>query len=89
MKTLVLLTTGWLCILVGAAGLVLPFVPGTVLLLIGVILLSQHYDWARRLLTRVRVRFPNFWRSMGNYSARLARLRMRHKSNATGRRPLF
>jgi xanthine/uracil permease len=66
MKTVVLLATGWLCILVGAAGLVLPFVPGTVLLLIGVILLSQHYNWARRLLARARVRFPNVWRAIGN-----------------------
>jgi hypothetical protein len=87
MKTIVLLAIGWLCILVGAAGLVLPFVPGTVLLLTGVILLSQHYHWARRLLALARVRFPNAWRSINNYSAKLACLWMRRKGNATTRRP--
>jgi hypothetical protein len=87
MKTVVLLTTGWLCILVGAAGLVLPFVPGTVLLLIGVIFLSQHYNWARRLLARARVRFPRVWGSIGNHCASLARLGMRRKGNAMKGRP--
>ena len=87
MKTVVLLTAGWLCILVGTAGLMLPFVPGTVLLLTGVVLISQHYNWARRLLARARVRFPNVWRSLDDYSARLTRLRMRRKGNATRSRP--
>lgn len=53
MNTVVLCVAGWLCILIGAAGLVLPFMPGTVLLLIGLTLLSKHYAWARRLLERI------------------------------------
>jgi hypothetical protein len=53
MNTVVLRLAGWLCILVGAAGLVLPFMPGTVLLGIGLTLLSKHYAWARRLLARI------------------------------------
>ena len=60
MKTAILLVAGWLCILAGAAGLVLPLVPGIPLLITGIVLLSRHHHWARRLLARVRKRFPHF-----------------------------
>jgi uncharacterized membrane protein YbaN (DUF454 family) len=79
MKTIILLTAGWLCILLGAAGLVLPFIPGAVLLLIGITLLSQHYSWARRLLVRARDRFPNIWRSIHEHRTKTTRFRMRVK----------
>ncbi|HKD15320.1 MAG TPA: PGPGW domain-containing protein [Candidatus Angelobacter sp.] len=61
MKTAILLIAGWLCILAGAAGLVLPLVPGIPLLITGAVLLSRHHHWARRLLARVRKTFPDFW----------------------------
>jgi len=62
MKKLILHTTGWLCIVAGALGLVLPLIPGTVLLITGVMLLSQHYSWARKVLTRARRIFPSLRR---------------------------
>ncbi len=79
MKTVIVLTAGWLCILLGAAGLVLPIIPGTVLLLTGIALLSQHYSWARWLLARARDRFPNVWRSLHEYRTRTTRFWMRVK----------
>lgn len=63
MKTVLLLTAGWLCIVVGALGLVLPFVPGTVLLVAGMMILAQRYSWARELLARARKKFPKIWRA--------------------------
>jgi uncharacterized protein YqgC (DUF456 family) len=62
MKHLLVLIGGWLCIVVGLAGLVLPFVPGTVLLAAGVMLLAQHYSWARTLLDRIYRKFPKLRR---------------------------
>lgn len=62
-KTSIVLAAGWLCILVGAAGLILPFVPGIVLLVTGVMILAQYYQWARWLLEGTRRRFPNLWKA--------------------------
>ena len=58
MKSLLLLIVGWLCLVVGVAGLALPFVPGAVLLVTGVMLLAQRYSWARGLLARIYRKFP-------------------------------
>ncbi len=49
------------CLIVGVAGLVLPLVPGVVLLLVGVMLAPSvirrpTYRWLRRVLTRVGLR---------------------------------
>jgi len=71
MKTVIILTAGWLCILSGAVGFVLPVVPGIPLLIAGVILLSGHHAWARRLLARFRKRFPDVWMSVHNRKQRL------------------
>jgi uncharacterized membrane protein YbaN (DUF454 family) len=62
---------GWVLIVLGAAGLFLPLLPGTPLLVLGLIVLSREYVWARRLMTRLRDRFPEvsrkaeaWWRRM-------------------------
>src|SRR5262249_61686224 len=62
-KTVIVLAAGWLCIVAGAAGLVLPFVPGIVLLVAGLMILAHHYQWARRLLENARRKYPNLWRA--------------------------
>lgn len=46
-------TLGWLLVLTGLAGLVLPG-PGLLPLVAGLAVLARHYHWARRLLTPVR-----------------------------------
>jgi tellurite resistance protein TerC len=60
-KTLIVLAAGWLCVLLGVAGLVLPFVPGIVLLVAGLMILAQHYQWARRMLENARRKYPKLW----------------------------
>jgi uncharacterized membrane protein YbaN (DUF454 family) len=37
---------GWLCVLAGVVGLVLPVIPGIPLLVAGLIVLSTRYRWA-------------------------------------------
>jgi len=76
-KAVILIVTGWLFILAGVAGLVLPVVPGTILLVGGVMLLSRHYAWARRLLAAGRRRYPQIWRAIHNHRATLKRFWMR------------
>jgi len=53
-----ILITGWTFILLGIAGLFLPFLQGVLFLLVGLIILSSEYVWAHRLLTKLRERFP-------------------------------
>jgi hypothetical protein len=44
---------GWLLVVIGAAALVLPG-PGLLLLLAGLVVLSQEYEWAERRVEPVR-----------------------------------
>jgi uncharacterized membrane protein YbaN (DUF454 family) len=46
------LLVGWLLLLLGVIGLVLPLLPGIPLLIAGLVILSREYDWARRLLAK-------------------------------------
>ena len=45
---------GGLLVLVGLAGFALPLLPGTVLLVAGLLVWSSEFRWARKVLVRVR-----------------------------------
>jgi uncharacterized protein len=45
---------GWLLILVGIAGCVLPILPGVPLILAGLALLAEEYAWARRWMDKFK-----------------------------------
>src|SRR5438445_4723592 len=47
-KRVSLIVLGWMLLLLGAAGLVLPVLPGILFLLLGLSILSVEYEWARR-----------------------------------------
>jgi uncharacterized membrane protein YbaN (DUF454 family) len=57
-KRVSLIALGWLFLLLGAAGLVLPVLPGILFLLLGLSILSVEYEWARRWISSLRRRFP-------------------------------
>jgi uncharacterized membrane protein YbaN (DUF454 family) len=66
------LALGWILLVLGVAGLLLPLLPGIPLLIVGLFVLSGEQQWARRVLTRARQRFPNIadkaqqiWRRAG------------------------
>jgi uncharacterized membrane protein YbaN (DUF454 family) len=58
MKKILVLITGWAFIGVGIIGLFLPILQGVLFIMIGLIVLSTEYHWARRLLDRIQARFP-------------------------------
>jgi uncharacterized protein len=58
MKRIGLLVVGWAFIVLGIAGLFLPFLQGVLFLLIGLFILSGEYVWAHKLLHRLKERFP-------------------------------
>jgi uncharacterized membrane protein YbaN (DUF454 family) len=54
MKDIAILIFAWILVLLGTAGIFLPFIPGIPLLIGGLIVLARHYAWASHLLARVR-----------------------------------
>jgi len=52
------LILGWLCIVAGLLGIILPIIPGIPLLIGGLVLLSTQYHWAHRLMVWVKQKFP-------------------------------
>lgn len=57
-KRVAILALGWGFILLGIVGLVLPILQGALFLLIGLALLSIESEIARRILHRLRARYP-------------------------------
>ena len=58
LKRGLVLILGWLFILVGIAGLFLPVLQGILCIVIGLMILSSEYVWARKLLRELKARFP-------------------------------
>lgn len=58
---------GWLLILVGVAGLVLPGIQGVVTILAGAALLSLDNELVYRGLRRLLARWPNLWRRVEHF----------------------
>lgn len=53
-----IVASGWLLVIVGIAGLVLPFVQGILFLVLGFSLLSIEYAWASRVVIAIKRRLP-------------------------------
>lgn len=51
-------------VILGLAGLFLPFLQGVIFLLAGLSILSTEYPWARKLLQKLKDRFPALGRRM-------------------------
>ena len=73
-KRILALIAGWTFILLGVAGLFLPFLQGVLFILVGIIILSAHYAWARLLLTKLRKRFPKMGRLADQAAAKAGNL---------------
>lgn len=54
--TLGRIVVGWICVVLGLSGLLLPLLPGVPLLFAGLFLLSGNYRWARESLLWLKAR---------------------------------
>jgi uncharacterized membrane protein YbaN (DUF454 family) len=63
-KRLLLLAAGWSLLVLGVAGLFLPILPGILLLLIGLMVLSSEHRWAGKWIIALRRRFPEMDRKL-------------------------
>lgn len=57
-KQIIVTVCGYLFLLLGVIGAVLPIMQGWFFFLIGLVLLSKTTPWARRWLHKLRLRFP-------------------------------
>jgi uncharacterized membrane protein YbaN (DUF454 family) len=69
-KRLALIAAGWVLLLLGAVGLFLPILPGILLLIVGLSILSVEYEWARRSMISLRRRFPATDKKLQSFLAR-------------------
>lgn len=58
MKIILLQALGYLFLVLGVLGMVLPILQGFLFLAIGLIILAKTAPWAERLLERFRKRYP-------------------------------
>jgi uncharacterized membrane protein YbaN (DUF454 family) len=58
LKRLAFIAAGWVLLMLGAVGLFLPILPGVLIVVVGLSILSVEYEWARRWMTTLRRRFP-------------------------------
>jgi uncharacterized membrane protein YbaN (DUF454 family) len=58
MKIILLQALGYSFLVLGVFGLFLPFLQGFLFILIGLIILARHAEWAHRLLERFKAQHP-------------------------------
>lgn len=73
MKRLAFIAAGWVLLMLGAVGLFLPILPGVLLLIVGLSILSVEYAWARRWMISLRRRFPATDKKLQGFLTRLER----------------
>ena len=64
---------GYLFLILGIAGLFLPFLQGILFILIGLALLSRTTPWAEQLSQRLRNRFPRLAKKADQWMRRFKR----------------
>jgi uncharacterized protein len=72
MRHYLMLGLGYGFLVLGVAGLVLPFLQGFLFLAIGLAILARRAAWARWLRQRLRQRFPQIAKRLDEGEARLA-----------------
>ena len=84
MMRVVRLVLGWTCMVVGVVGLFVPILQGVLLIFLGMALLSRDSRWARRCLSKLRLRFPDAHARMQRVMERLKALFNRSSGDSGG-----
>jgi uncharacterized membrane protein YbaN (DUF454 family) len=70
-KKAAVFTLGWILIVVGVSGLILPILPGIIIIFIGVYILSLESEWTRNKLESFFKRYPWFKKEISFLEHRL------------------
>lgn len=76
----IILTSGWIFVVLGVLGLFLPILQGILFLAVGAYLLSLESPMARRVINRARERYPRFGATLD--AARRRAAHVLHRINA-------
>ena len=57
-KRLAFIVAGWVLLMLGVVGLFLPILPGVLLMVVALAILSIEYAWARRWMSTLLHHFP-------------------------------
>jgi uncharacterized membrane protein YbaN (DUF454 family) len=79
-----LLVFGWSLMGLGVAGLFLPILPGILLILIGLTVLSTEYHWARRLVAKLGQKHPEAHQKLQNLLNRYTKATPQTNSSSPG-----
>ena len=69
LRRIAVVALGWIFILGGIAGLLIPILPGGVLIFAGALILNPQNTWLGRALDKCRVRFPFLERTFRRFFA--------------------
>ena len=64
MKRIALIIVGWVFLLLGIIGLVLPVIQGVLCIMIGLAILSTRSEFIKRQLERLEKRYPEHYRKV-------------------------
>ncbi len=53
-----LVVLAWFCLTIAALSMIIPFLPTTVPVIVGLVILSAEYEWAGRWLEKFKAKFP-------------------------------
>ena len=69
MRRLAVLFAGWVCLIIGAIGGLIPVFQGWIFGVAGLLILSSEYEWAHNLVLWLKRRFPRFAATMERVKA--------------------
>jgi len=73
-KTILTYVAGWSFILLGIVGLFLPILQGILFIAIGLLILAQHSRWAKRMLVRLRRKYPEQYKGFETFRQKVSSL---------------
>jgi len=73
-ERLFFLCIGWVCLVIGFIGGLIPILQGWPFGIAGLLILSREYEWAHNLVERLRHRFPRFAAIMDKTSGQAQRI---------------
>jgi uncharacterized membrane protein YbaN (DUF454 family) len=73
-KKIAILVTGWFFILLGIVGLFLPILQGILFIAIGLLILSRESPWAKKILVKLRRRYPEQYKKLDKFRQKFSSL---------------
>lgn len=70
LRRIAVVALGWSLVIGGAVGLLVPVVPGWLLVVLGALVLNTEHPWLRRSLDNLGARFPAFKRALNRLSSK-------------------